>query len=241
MNYIRQLNTFYRLLPNNPINSNAQCLYMYLLNKNSELGWIKEFTVANSIVMGFTGLNISALQRARNNLIQKGYIRYQKGKGNNAGYYSIIEFEQQNEQQFEQQNEQQTDSRVNNTTNTLNKLKETKLKENNNTSSSLVFFVEENFGRTLSPIEYEEILKWEDTELTRYAIKQAITTNKCSVKYILRILNAYERENVKSVQQAQERERQYIEAKREKRYKQYKTSSERTQEVFERFLAKGEA
>ncbi len=28
-------------------------------------------------------------------------------------------------------------------------------------------YIEENFGRTLSPIEYEEVSMWEDNELTR--------------------------------------------------------------------------
>ena len=49
--------------------------------------------------------------------------------------------------------------------------------------------------------------------ITKYAIKQAVLSNKCSTKYISRILNAYERENIKTVQQAQERERQYIVSK----------------------------
>ena len=35
MNYIKQVNTFYKLLPNNPLSSNAQCLYNYLLNKTT--------------------------------------------------------------------------------------------------------------------------------------------------------------------------------------------------------------
>ncbi len=109
MNYIKQVNTYYKLLPDNPLSSNAQCLYFYLINKNNELSWKKEFTVANSIVMGYTSLNISSLQRARNELKQKGYIDYKKGISNQAGQYSIIDFEQQIEQQNEQQNEQRNE------------------------------------------------------------------------------------------------------------------------------------
>lgn len=91
MNYIKQINAFYKLLPNNPITPNAQCLYLYLLNKNNELGWIKEFTVANMIVCGFTSLNKGQMERARNCLVQKGYIKYIKGKNQNqAGTYEII-------------------------------------------------------------------------------------------------------------------------------------------------------
>ena len=124
-----------------------------------------------------------------------------------------------------------------------------KVKDNNtsinNTSiniynNTIYDFVEQNFGRTLSPIEYEEITSWTDNELTRYAIKQAVITNKCSIKYISRILNAYERENIKTVQQAQEREREYVEAKKNKTQKKYKTAYDKRQDVYKRFLEDGE-
>lgn len=95
MDYKKQVDTFYEFLPNNPISSNAQCLYSYLLNKNSKLGWIKEFTIANSIVCGITGLSRQALDKARNELKQKGYIQYSKGLGNKAGKYLIVCFDTQ--------------------------------------------------------------------------------------------------------------------------------------------------
>ena len=95
MDYKKQVDTFYEFLPNNPISSNAQCLYSYLLNKNSKLGWIKEFTIANSIVCGITGLSRQALDKARNELKQKGYIQYSKGLGNRAGKYLIVCFDTQ--------------------------------------------------------------------------------------------------------------------------------------------------
>ena len=91
-----------------------------------------------------------------------------------------------------------------------------------NNNNTIYDFVQQNFGRVLSPAEYEEINSWKDNELTRYAIKQSVLSNKCVVKYISRILNAYERENIKTVQQAQERERQYIEAKKNKIYNNLK-------------------
>ena len=92
-------------------------------------------------------------------------------------------------------------------------------KETNNIYNNIYDFVEQNFGRTLSPIEYEEIESWQDSELTRYAIKQAVINNKCSIKYISRILYAYERENIKTVQQAQMREREYEQAKSKRNLK----------------------
>lgn len=125
MNYLKQITQFYKLLPNNPLSASAQCLYFYLLNKNNELAWIKEFTVANMIVCGYTGLNRQALDRARNELKQKGYIDYKKGVSNQAGKYLIIEFVAQNVTQ----DDTQDDTQGGRTVSTLNKLNKTKQKE----------------------------------------------------------------------------------------------------------------
>lgn len=64
---------------------------------------------------------------------------------------------------------------------------------------SLYDFVEENFGRTLSPLEYEEISKWEDNEITRYAIKEAVLRRALSVKYINAIIRDYEAKGIKTI------------------------------------------
>lgn len=85
--------------------------------------------------------------------------------------------------------------------------------------NTLYDYIEENFGRTLAPLEYQEIITWNDSELTKYAIKQAILNGKYNIKYISRILSAYERENIKTVQQAQEREREYEVMQKERRNK----------------------
>lgn len=134
MNYLKQITQFYKLLPNNPLSASAQCLYFYLLNKNNELAWIKEFTVANMIVCGYTGLNRQALDRARNELKQKGYIDYKKGVSNQAGKYLIVEFVTQdvtqnvthNVTQDDTQGVTQSDTQDGHTVSTLNKLNKTK-------------------------------------------------------------------------------------------------------------------
>lgn len=103
----------------------------------------------------------------------------------------------------------------------------------NSSTSNIYEFIEKNFGRTLSPIEYEAISTWEDNELTRYAIKQSVLNNKYSIKYISRILESYKLNKITTVQQAQEEENKY---KQQKENNRYKTSRERMDEVFERFL-----
>lgn len=70
-------------------------------------------------------------------------------------------------------------------------------------------YIEENFGRTLSPIEYEEISNWKDDELTRYAIKQAVLNGVYNIKYISKILFNYEKQGIKTVQQAQKKEKKF--------------------------------
>lgn len=64
---------------------------------------------------------------------------------------------------------------------------------------NLFEYVERVFRRTLNPAEYEVINSWKDDVLTRYAIKEAVLNNACSVKYIERILERYRQNNFQSV------------------------------------------
>lgn len=68
-----------------------------------------------------------------------------------------------------------------------------------NGDENLFEYVERLFRRTLNPAEYEVINNWEDNALTRYAIKEAVLNNACSVKYIERILERYRQNNFQSV------------------------------------------
>lgn len=103
---------------------------------------------------------------------------------------------------------------------------------NKNTTTSLFELVETGFGRTLNGIEYEEIKLWEDTELTRYAIKQAILNGKCTIGYIKTILSSYKRENIQTMQQALKREEDY--QKNKNRNFRYQTLHEKNMEVLEK-------
>ena len=127
---------------------------------------------------------------------------------------------------------QQASNKVSNNNRTIYKQLNNSNNNNIYTNNTIYDFVEQNFARTLSPVEYEEISKWIDNELTRYAIKQAVINNKCSIKYISRILIAYERENIKNVQQAQKREREYVEAKKKRMQER---NSKRTKSGMEQF------
>ena len=99
---------------------------------------------------------------------------------------------------------------------------------NNNNSSSIekrdtiYDFLEQNFGRTLNGIEIEMIKEWNDNELTRYAIKQAVLNGKYNVKYINTILVNYRNNSITTVQQAQEEEKKF---KSKKEIKKSRTSA----------------
>lgn len=112
----RQLDEFYSTLDFKPLSANAISIYLVLLEINRKTDWLYEFRVTNTILMSkVKGLSISALQRARNELINNQYIFYKKGTNQNvASTYTInklyndefIQFEQANEQASEQANEQ---------------------------------------------------------------------------------------------------------------------------------------
>ena len=100
---------------------------------------------------------------------------------------------------------------------------------NNTTTSNTIYdFIEENFGRTLSPVEYEKISQWKDNDLTRHAIKEAILNGAYKIKYIESILNDYRKNGIKTVQQAQEAEKKFKKQKEEQN--KYKGLSFREQE-----------
>lgn len=81
--------------------------------------------------------------------------------------------------------------------------------DNDNVNVNIFDYIESNFGRTLNAIEYEEINSWEDNELTRYAIKQAVLNGAYNIKYISKILFNYKKNSIITVQQAQQEEKKF--------------------------------
>lgn len=205
MNYIKQINTFYKLIQDNPLSSNAQCLYNYLLNKCSELGWKSEFSVSNLIVCGFTSLSRQALDRARNELIQKGYLKYKKGYSNQAGKYLIVSFDTQNDTQDNTQNDTQGGHKVS----TLNKLKETKQKENIS-MLSVIDFYNQNIN-LLTPFEFQKLQDFSnmEPELIIFAMQKAVTANKRNFNYIDGILKNWKTKGISTLIQAKNEEQEF--------------------------------
>ena len=128
--------------------------------------------------------------------------------------------------EVENQGQLNTNNKYNNI-NIINTKKQNIDYINNNSSSiekrdTIYDFLEQNFGRTLNGIEIEMIKEWNDNELTRYAIKQAVLNGKYNVKYINTILVNYRNNSITTVQQAQEEEKMF---KSKKEIKKSRTSA----------------
>lgn len=128
--------------------------------------------------------------------------------------------------EVENQGQLNTNNKYNNI-NIINTKKQNIDYTNNNSSSiekcdTIYDFLEQNFGRTLNSIEIEMIREWNDNELTRYAIKQAVLNGKYNVKYINTILVNYKNNSITTVQQAQEEEKKF---KSKKEIKKSRTSA----------------
>ena len=110
-----------------------------------------------------------------------------------------------------------------------------------NNNNSIYDFLQEN-GFVLAPIHYEIVREWEDNELTRHAIKQAVLNNKYNIKYVQSILNAYKRANIKTIQQAKEQEEEFNKNKNYKKenyvpeWMNKNLDNEEVDEEYEQFL-----
>ena len=82
------------------------------------------------------------------------------------------------------------------------------------TGETLFDYLQEN-GFTLTPIETQIVMEWEDNELTRYAIKQAVLNHAFRINYIEEILRRYKKDNIKTLQEAISRD----EKRKDKNYK----------------------
>ncbi|MCX7568732.1 DnaD domain-containing protein [Tumebacillus sp. DT12] len=65
---------------------------------------------------------------------------------------------------------------------------------------------EQEFGRPLSPLEYEKIVRWLDEdryqeEIIREALREAVLSAKFNFKYIDRILFEWQKNNIRSLQE----------------------------------------
>ena len=92
MNYIKQLNAFWRRRQMDPLSSTSSLMYLAILHYANVSGWKKSFNLPNQMLMATCGVGRSELYRHRNQLISGGYIHYVNGRKGKAGTYTIIPF-----------------------------------------------------------------------------------------------------------------------------------------------------
>lgn len=118
---------------------------------------------------------------------------------------------QQNNQELNQQstNNQPT---TNQQLTTIEEYKNNRIIDNINIYS----YIEQEFGRLISPTEYEYISHWEDNEVTRYAIKNAVLNGVYNLKYINNTLENWKKKNLNTIQKIQEDEKKFKKNKSKK-------------------------
>ncbi len=92
MNYIKELNAFYDWLETNVLSLSGIALWHALMHINNKTAWTDEFAVAVSVLSVKTGLAARTVSTARNELVQKGRIKWRQRKGNQSAIYQIIPF-----------------------------------------------------------------------------------------------------------------------------------------------------
>lgn len=78
---------------------------------------------------------------------------------------------------------------------------------NNKMSETIFDIVQKEFGRVLSPLEYEIVGGWLESdiseEIIKYAIKESVLSGGCSFRYVQRILERCKQKGIKTVSEAQ--------------------------------------
>lgn len=118
--------------------------------------------------------------------------------------------------------------------------KELNTKELINTTNTIYDLLQDN-GFVLTPIQYEVVSKWEDNELTRYAIKKAVLNNKFNINYIDKILESYRLNNITTLQQAIENDDEFNKKRDlyyKKKFEVKETRQEREERIMKEWLEK---
>ena len=133
MNYIVEIKAFYDRLELNPQPNTAIALWHALMSIANKAGWPDTFTVAQSVLGLRSGLNASALKRARNQLATSGLIEWKCRGGNQSAQYRMISLvvqnQYENEPQVAPQSEPQSEPQVAPQSEPINKHKQKQQKE----------------------------------------------------------------------------------------------------------------
>lgn len=94
LNYIEQINVFWKLDAEHSFNGNESRLYFYLLNLSNSLYWKNPLTNADGYTASVVGISVNTLKAVRNRLQQAGLITFKTGGNgarNKCQYYIVPE------------------------------------------------------------------------------------------------------------------------------------------------------
>lgn len=200
---------YYSILPANvrydkDLQPNAKLLYSEITSLCNYNGYC---FASNNYFAKLYNVDKATISRWISNLVKKGYINIKMIKKKDSesidkriiilGDLPIDEIINT----YTQKNQYPIDEKVKDNNTSINNNKNKKEK-------SIFEIIEENFMRTISPIEYQEIESWEDTELTRYVISETILKGIRNLKYISRVLEDYRLNGITTIEQAKNRETQ---------------------------------
>lgn len=89
MTYIDLINSFWDLATTNPLSTGQVSLYFALLHVCNRSYWTEWFQAPNQVLSVLTGLSRSGIQKARNELKQRGLIDFRE-RGTKATSYRLV-------------------------------------------------------------------------------------------------------------------------------------------------------
>lgn len=203
MNYIREINAFYDLVQVKQLSTGQIALWHALMQINNKCAWTKWFTAPNLTLELTTGLSRKGIYNARNILKQHGIIDF-KSNGQKATSYKLIPLLHIT-QGTTQGTTQLTTQGTTQVCATLNKLKETKLKDDDNAQAREEINIfktwEQNIG-VLSPIVIQKLQDWQNDmpdDVICKAIEVAVLNNARNWGYVNAILSNWHKHNIRTL------------------------------------------
>lgn len=98
MNYLMQILGFRLKRKLHPLTTSAIALYYILLENFNQVGFPTKLSIPIGVLSGETSMSETTVRSARNELMNSGFIIFNKGSVNRASVYSLIELNPRNDQ-----------------------------------------------------------------------------------------------------------------------------------------------
>lgn len=236
MNMWKEMNAFRDWLLLNEMSSSAIVLWYSLFTIWNKAGCQSKFNVPNSILMKLTGLSKQGLINARATLVQKQFIRYEKGKRGCAPIYSLNSLVHSvDSSEYQSSIQSPTESLP-----LIDDLRERRRRGRRIASEKLLVTYEQNFG-SLPPIVMKSLHDWCDVlgeDIVMEAIEFAVKKGGRTFSYLEKILEQWKDAGLKS----REDVRQYIKRPKGKNTVLFQTKEmpKKPETIFDELRREGE-